>query len=438
MSIERIQPHSDDAEKSVLGSVVLDKNALMDVIELIKPEDFYSEAHKEIFTAVRELYQKNEPIDTITVGEELKTRKTLEMVGGRQYLAFLSTFAPSTSNAAQYAKIIQEKSILRSLIKSSSDIMERGYTEKGEPSEILDFAERQIFEIAQKRQNRDYVPINTVIWENVVSRIDELAANGEMTGLTTGFKDIDKQLMGLNKSDLLILAARPGMGKTAFALNIAKNAAVIADASVLVFSLEMPKEQLAQRILSMESNIEMTKIRAGQIDDWEQFNMAVDTIGKCKIFIDDTPGITVLEMKNKCRRLKADKGLDLVIIDYLQLMGSEGRVENRQQEISTISRYLKQLAREMDCPVIALSQLSRAVEGRQDKRPMLSDLRESGSIEQDADIVMFLYRDDYYNEESERPNICEVIVSKQRNGAPGHQDLVWIGKYTKFADMYRS
>lgn len=437
---ERIPPHNDDAEKSVLGSLLLDKEALFEVLEILKPEDFYSEMHKEIYSAVIELYRKSQPVDILTVSEELKKRKSLEMVGGRAYIALLSTLVPSTSNAAEYAKIIAEKAILRRLIGTASDIVEKSYQEKMGPSEVLDFAERGIFEIAQQRQSKDFAPIKDVLWSNI-AKLDELSKlDGNITGLTTGFIDLDARTSGLQKSDLIMLAARPAMGKTAFALNIAQQAAIKGKGTVLIFSLEMSRDQLGQRMLSMESRIEMQKLKTGSLErkDWDQIHMALDSLSKANIYIDDTPGITAMEIKNKCRRLKAEKGLDLVVIDYLQLMSFEGKSESRQQEVSALSRFLKLLAREMDCPVIVLSQLSRAVEQRTDHRPILSDLRESGSIEQDADIVMFLYRDEYYNPETtDKPNICEVIIAKQRSGPTGTIELTWLGKYTRFVDKSR-
>ncbi len=437
---ERIPPHNDDAEKSVLGSILLDKDALYEVLEILKPEDFYSEMHKEIYSAVIELYRKSQPVDILTVSEELKKRKSLEMVGGRAYIALLSTVVPSTSNAGEYAKIIAEKAILRKLIGTASDIIEKGYQEKMSSSEVLDFAERGIFEIAQSRQTKDFALIKDVLWENI-AKIDEMSKlEGNITGLTTGFIDLDAKTSGLQKSDLIMLAARPAMGKTAFALNIAQQAAIKSKAKVLIFSLEMSRDQLGQRMLSMESRIEMQKLKTGNLErkDWDQIHIALDTLSKTSIYIDDTPGITAMEIKNKCRRLKAEKGLDLIVIDYLQLMNFEGRAESRQQEITALSRFLKLLAREMDCPVIVLSQLSRAPEQRTDHRPILSDLRESGSIEQDADIVMFLYRDEYYNPETtDKPNICEVIIAKQRSGPTGTTELTWLGKYTRFVDKSR-
>ncbi|MGI6732302.1 MAG: replicative DNA helicase [Anaerovoracaceae bacterium] len=437
---ERIPPHNDDAEKSVLGSVMLDKDALYEVLEILKPEDFYSSMHQEIYSAIIELYRRSEPVDTLTVSEELKKRKSLEMVGGRAYIALLSTAVPSTSNAGQYAKIIVEKAMLRRLIAAASDIIEKGYQEKMDSAEVLDFAERSVFEIAQSKQTKDFQPLKDVLWTNI-AQIDEMSKlEGNITGLTTGFIDLDARTSGLQKSDLIILAARPSMGKTAFALNIAQQAAIKGGAKVLIFSLEMSKEQLGQRLLSMESRIEMQKLKTGSLDrkDWDQIHIALDTLSKADIFIDDTPGITAMEIKNKCRRLKAEKGLDLVVIDYLQLMSFEGKSESRQLEITALSRFLKQLAREMDCPVIVLSQLSRAPEQRTDHRPILSDLRESGAIEQDADVVMFLYRDEYYNPETtEKPNVCEVNIAKQRSGPTGSIELTWLGKYTRFVDKSR-
>lgn len=433
---ERVPPHSPDAEKSVLGSVLLDKEALNEVLEVLRAEDFYSEMHQEIFQAVISLYRKNEPVDMLTVSEELKKRNSLEMVGGRAYVAALSVAVPSTSNAVQYAKIIGEKAILRRLITASSDIMEQSYQGQTEPESVLDYAEQAIFEIAQSRQKRDFELLKNVLYTNL-NMIDEVAKlEGGLTGLPTGFADLDKKTSGLQRSDLIILAARPSMGKTAFALNVAQNAALKGKAGVLVFSLEMSKEQLGQRLLAMEARVDMQKIKTGNLDssDWDKIYEGINSLSEANIYIDDTPGISVMEIKNKCRRLKAEKGLDLIVIDYLQLMSFEGKAESRQQEISSLSRYLKQLARELDCPVIVLSQLSRAPEQRTDHRPILSDLRESGSIEQDADIVMFLYRDEYYNPETDKPNICEINIAKHRSGPTGITEVTWLGKYTRFVD----
>ena len=390
---ERIPPHNDDAEKSVLGSILLDKEDFMKCWKFSSQKIFYSEIHMRFTPCIIELYRKSQPIDILTVSEELKKRKTLEMVGGRAYVALLSSVVPSTSNVGGYAKIIAEKAVLRKLINASSNIIENAYQEKMESAEVLDYSERVIFEIAQSRQNKDYQAIKDVLWNNI-TMIDEMSKlEGNITGLTTGFIDLDAKLREC-KDQTNRPCSKTQYGKTAFALNIAQQAAIKGKAKVLIFSLEMSQEQLGQRMLSMESRIEIQKLKTGNLErqDWDQIHIALDTLSKTSIYIDDTPGITPMEIKNKCRRLKAEKGLDLVVIDYLQLMTFEGKTENRQQEITAISRYLKQLAREMDCPVLVLSQLSRAPEQRADHRPILSDLRESGSIEQDADIVMFLYR----------------------------------------------
>ena len=435
--IEKIPPHNDEAEKSVLGAALLSKDALLDIIDIVKPRDFYSEMHKEIFTAVRELYSRNAPVDTLTVSEELKKRNSLEMVGGRAYIASLSSGVPSTANAGQYAKIVAEKAILRRLIATSSDIIEEAYKEKMEAEVVLDYAERGIFEIAQAKQSKDVSILRDVLMKNI-EIIDEASRlEGNVIGVPTGFRDLDAKTSGFQKSDLIIVAARPAMGKTAFALNIAQQAALKGNASVLIFSMEMSKEQLGQRLLAMESRVEMQKLKTGNLNrkDWDDINIALDVLAGTNIFIDDTPGISVMEIKNKCRRIKAEQGLDLVVLDYLQLMSYEGRADSRQQEISALSRNLKLIEREMDCPVIVLSQLSRAPEQRQDHRPQLSDLRESGSLEQDADIVLFLYRDDYYEKEnSEKPGVCEVIIAKQRSGPTVSIELTWLEKYTRFVD----
>lgn len=435
--MERIPPHNEEAEKSVLGAVMLSKDALFDVMEEVRSGDFYHEAHREIFDAVSDLFRRNAPVDTLTVSEELKKRKTLEMAGGRAYVATLSTLVPSTANARQYGKIVAEKAALRNLIQKAGEIVEKSYQEKQPPEQVLDFAERSIFEIAQQRQRNDFSHLKDVLLENI-NIIDKMSQlDGNLTGITSGFLDLDAKTSGFQRSDLVIIAARPAMGKTAFALNIAQQAAIKGNANVLIFSMEMSKEQLGQRLLAMESRIEMQKLKTGDLErkDWDQISVAMDVLSRASIYIDDTPGISVMEIKNKCRRLKVEKGLDMVIVDYLQLMSMEGKTDNRQQEITALSRYLKLLAREMDCPVLVLSQLSRAPEQRTDHRPILSDLRESGAIEQDADMVIFLYRDEYYNpEDTEKPGICEVIISKHRSGPTGVVDLTWLGKYTRFVD----
>lgn len=435
--MEKIPPHNEEAEKSILGASLLSKDALINIMDIVKPRDFYSEMHKEIFTAIRELYSRNEPVDTLTVSEELKKRNSLEMVGGRAYIASLASGVPSTANAGQYAKIVAEKAVLRKLITASTDIIEEAYKETMDADMVLDYAERGIFEIAQTKQSKDVAALKDVLIKNI-EIIDEASRQeGNIIGVPTGFRDLDAKTSGLQRSDLVIVAARPAMGKTAFALNVAQQAAIKGRASVLIFSMEMSKEQLGQRLLSMESRVEMQKLKTGDLNrkDWDDINIALDILSEANIFIDDTPGISIMEIKNKCRRIKAEHELDLIVLDYLQLMSYEGKTDSRQQEISALSRHLKLLAREMDCPVIVLSQLSRAPEQRTDHRPQLSDLRESGAIEQDADIVLFLYRDDYYEKEnSEKPGVCEVIIAKQRSGPTGTVELMWLEKYTRFAD----
>ena len=430
---ERIPPHSIEAEKSVLGAALLSKDALLDVVEIVKAGDFYDSNHREIF---EDLYRRSAPVDALTVSEELKKRNSLEMVGGRAYIASLSSGTPTTSNATEYAKIVVESAAIRRLISTADDIVTKGYESSMDAGQMLDYAERGIFEISQSRQKGQYAHIKDVLLENIeiIDRASQM--DGGLTGITTGFKYLDSMTSGLQRSDLIILAARPAMGKTAFALSLALNAAVKGGASVMVFSLEMSKEQLGQRLLSMESKVSMQNLKTGRLErrDWDDINIALDVLSKANIHIDDTAGINIMEMKRKCRRLKGEEGLDLVVIDYLQLMTPEGRADSRTQEISVISRNLKLLARELDCPVLVLSQLSRAPETRTDHRPMLSDLRESGSIEQDADIVIFLYRDEYYNEDTESPGECEVIVAKQRSGPTGTVKVTWLDKLTKFVD----
>ena len=433
---QRIPPHSLEAEKSVLGAALLSKDALYDIMENVKAQDFYDGNHKEIFNAIVDLSKKNVPVDALTVSEELNKRNSLNMVGGRAYIASLSAGTTTTANAGEYAKIVAEKSSLRSRITTADDIVVKGYEGNMEANALLDYAESGIFEISQKRQKGKYTHIKDVLLNNI-DMIDKASQmDGNLTGVTTGFRELDNRTSGLQKSDLIILAARPAMGKTAFALSLTLNAAVKGNASVMVFSMEMSKEQLGQRLLSMQSKVEMQKLKTGKLErrDWDDINMALGVLSSANINIDDTAGISIMEMKSKCRRLKAEEGLDLVVIDYLQLMTPEGKSDSRTQEISVISRNLKLLARELDCPVLVLSQLSRAPEQRTDHRPMLSDLRESGSIEQDADIVIFLYRDDYYNEDTDSPGECEVIVAKQRSGPTGTVKVAWLDKYTKFVD----
>lgn len=432
--IGRIPPHSLEAEQSVLGAMILDKEAINTAIEIIRPDDFYKEANKEIFESILLLFNKNEPVDLITLSEELKRRGTLENTGGVTYLANLSSGVATTANTKYYCKIVEEKAILRRLIRASDEVIAKSYEDSDEVNSIIETAEKSIFDITQGRNREGFSPISEVLLSSF-SQIEERAANqGALTGLTTGFTDLDHKISGLQKADLILLAARPSMGKTAFGINIATNAALKAGAQVAIFSLEMSKEQLVQRMISATAHVDLQKIISGSLaeDEWIQIINSMSPLSQAGVYIDDTPGISLMEMKAKCRRLKIEKGLDLVMIDYLQLMQLEGKQESRQQEISSISRGLKALAKEMECPVIALSQLSRAPELRSDHRPILSDLRESGAIEQDADIVMFLYRDEYYHEDSELKNIGEVIIAKHRNGPTGNLELVWKGEYTKF------
>ena len=432
----RIPPHSVEAEQSVLGSILLDKEAMISVSETLVPEDFYKEAHKVIYESMLKLYNIQSEIDLITLTDELRDQGYLDDIGGIAYITSLSTVVPTTSNIKYYVYIVKEKSLSRQLISAANVIINLGYDGSAKVEYVLENAEKKIFDISQERATNDFQPINQVISE-ALSMLEKLyEEKNDVTGLTTGFRDLNKKINGLQRSDLLLIAARPAMGKTAFALNLVQNAALKGDASVAVFSLEMSKEQLVQRMIASQSTVELKKIKTGTLadNDWPRITDGMAILSGAKIHIDDTPGIKISELRSKCRKLKIEKGLDLVLIDYLQLMEGEGQNESRQQEIAKISRSLKILAKELDCPVVALSQLSRAPEQRADHRPMLSDLRESGSIEQDADIVMFLYRDEYYNPDTEKKNIGEVIVAKNRHGETGTVELVWFGGIQKFAD----
>ena len=432
----RIPPHSVEAEQSVLGSILLDKDAMISVSETLIPEDFYKEAHRVIYECMLKLYNNQSEIDLITLADELRDQGYLDDIGGIAYITSLSTIVPTTSNIKYYINIVKEKSISRQLISAANDIINLGYDSSTKVEDVLENAEKKIFDISQERTTNDFQPINQVLTETL-SMLEKLyEEKSDVTGLTTGFRDLNKKINGLQRSDLLLIAARPAMGKTAFALNLVQNAALKGDASVAVFSLEMSKEQLVQRMVAAQSSVELKKIKTGTLaaNDWPRITDGMAVLSGAKIHIDDTPGIKISELRSKCRKLKIEKGLDLVLIDYLQLMEGEGHNESRQQEIAKISRSLKILAKELDCPVVALSQLSRAPEQRADHRPMLSDLRESGSIEQDADIVMFLYRDEYYNPDTEKKNIGEVIVAKNRHGETGTVELVWFCGIQKFAD----
>ncbi len=437
-ALGRIPPQSLEAEQSVLGSMLIDKEVIPVVMEILRSEDFYRPDHKEIYDVIIELFDRAQPIDLITVSERLKLHGKLELVGGLEYLTNMATAVPTTANVKHYAKLVEEKALLRKLIKTSSDIVDLGYAAGEEVSYILDKAEQGIFDILQKRSSQGFVPIKDVLVDTF-NKLEELYNNkGHVTGIPTGFNDLDFKTSGLHNSDLILIAARPAMGKTAFALNVAQYAAVHGRVPVAIFSLEMSKEQLVNRMLCSEAMVDSGKMRTGNLEDndWQKVARALAPLSEAPIFIDDTPGISITEIRAKCRRLKLEHNIGLVVIDYLQLMqGSRSKSENRQQEISEISRSLKILAKEINIPVITLSQLSRASETRTDHRPILSDLRESGAIEQDADIVMFLYRDDYYNPETEKKNIAEVILAKHRNGSTGTVELVWLGQYTKFANL---
>lgn len=435
----RVPPHNTEAEQTVLASALIDSSAVEKILNLLDNSDFYFEANREIFESIKNVHLQNIPVDVLTVTEELKKREKIDYVGGFEYLANLTENIITSKNVEAYCNIIKEKSTLRKLISVSNEIIEKGYKENDEVQRIIELAETRIFSISQNRNINAFTDIKDVLLE-VFDQLEERAMNkSNLTGITTGYDDLDRMTSGLQKSDLILLAARPSMGKTALALNIAINA-VKTGVSCALFSLEMSKEQYVQRIISMESMVESNKLRTGNLDDddWNRLLTVMSTISNYKVYIDDTASITLFEMMSKCRRLKMEKGLDLIIIDYLQLMSGSGKNESRQQEISDISRGLKAMARELNCPVVALSQLSRAPEMRADHRPIMSDLRESGAIEQDADVVMMLYRDEYYfKEESTKKGITEVIITKQRNGPVGTVDLAWIGQYTKFGNIQK-
>jgi len=440
MELGKIPPHDEEAEQAVLGSMLLDKNAVVKGIEILKPSDFYRADNATVFEACLNIYNKGEAIDTITISNELTTMGKLDAVGGLEYIAKLPEAVPTTANVEKYIKIVEEKSLLRSLIKSANDMIALGYNQNEEVENIMDRAEQTIFELIQRKSQQGYSSIKDVLVESL-NEIQELYSKKKrVTGVATGFADMDNMLSGLHNSDLILIAARPAMGKTAFALNIATNAAVNAGVGVALFSLEMSKQQCTNRILAVQSMVDSQKLSRGELeeDDWTKIGVAASELSdSAGIYIDDTPGITAAEIRAKCRKMKLEhENLGLIVIDYLQLISGSGRSEGRQQEVSEISRSLKILAKEINVPVIALSQLSRAPEQREDHRPMLQDLRESGSIEQDADIVMFIYRDDYYKPEEPPTNIAEIIVAKNRSGPTGKVELLWMPQYTKFVNKY--
>ncbi len=440
MELGKVLPHDEDAEQAVLGSMLTDNDAVMAAVEVLKEDAFYREDNKIIYQAILNLYSKSEPIDIITLKDELESMGKFEQVGGFEYLASLPDKVPTTANVQKYIKIVEEKSVLRNLIKTANEIIELGYNPTEDVEDIMDGAEKKIFDIMQSKNTKSYTPIKDVLVESFTNLEKLYNQKQHVTGVPTQFYDLDDKTAGLHGSELILVAARPAMGKTAFALNIATNAALRANVPVAIFSLEMSKDQLVNRMLCSEAMVDSNKVRTGKLDeeDWTKLAEAIGPLSEAGVYIDDTPGISVMEIRTKCRKLKMEKNIGLVVIDYLQLIsGSNKRNGSREQEISEISRSLKVLAKELNVPVIALSQLSRAVEQRDDHRPMLSDLRESGAIEQDADIVMFLYRDDYYNKESAEKDIAEVIIAKQRGGSTGTVKLYWMGNYTKFVNIER-
>jgi replicative DNA helicase len=433
----KLPPQNQEAEQSVLGSMLIDNEAIHRVVEVLSADDFYREAHRKIFSAIIGLYQRNEPADLVTVTSALKTAGHLEEVGGATYLAALVDRVPTSANAASYGRIVREKAVLRCLIEGATEIAERGYREQGNVDEFVDTAEKIIFEVAQRRVRQGFAAVKDVVKDSFKA-IEQLYERKELlTGVATGYRELDRITCGLQRSDLIIVAGRPSMGKTAFALNIVEHAAIEGGVICAVFSLEMSKEQLVQRMLCSRAEVDASKLRGGFLaeSDWPRLTRAAGLLSEAPIFIDDAPALNVLEVRAKARRLQREHGLGLIVVDYLQLMRGIGRIESREREISEISRSLKELAKELAVPVVALSQLNRSVESRQDKRPQLSDLRESGAIEQDADVIAFIYRDEMYNRESPDAGKAEVIIGKQRNGPTGHVMLAFRSNLTRFDDL---
>ncbi len=441
MELGKIPPHDTEAEQAVIGSMLTDNDAVMAAVEKLTAESFYREDNRLIFEAIINLYNRSEPVDLVTVKDELTSMGSFEKVGGFAYLATLPDKVPTTANVEKYIDIVEEKAILRKLIKTANEIIELGYNPTEDVEDIMAGAEKKIFDIIQNKNQKSYTPIKDVLIESFTKLEELYNQKSKITGVPTGFVDLDDKTAGLHGSDLILIAARPAMGKTAFALNIAAHAAIRENVPVAIFNLEMSKDQLVNRILCMEAMVDSNKVMTGKLeeDDWSKLAGVVGPISDAGIYIDDTPGISIMEIRTKCRKLKMEKDIGLIVIDYIQLIQGSGNRKNgsREQEIAEISRSLKILAKELNVPVIALSQLSRAVEQRPDHRPMLSDLRESGSIEQDADIVMFLYRDDYYNPDTEEKDISEVIIAKHRAGSTGTVKLLWMGNYTKFVNLAR-
>jgi replicative DNA helicase len=435
---DRLPPQNIEAEQAVLGAIFLEPSALTVASEILIPEDFYRASHQKIFNAMLKLNDDGKVVDLVTVTEELAAAKLIEDTGGVSYLSELASSVPTAANIEYYARIVEEKSLLRRLIRTATEIASDGYSREDEVEALLSEAEKNILAVAQRKNAGAFHNIKDVL-VRTYDNIEQMHQSaGEVTGLETGFIELDRMTAGFQRNDLIIVGARPSVGKTAFALNIAQNVAHKTGENIAIFSLEMGAEQLVMRLLCAEGNIDAQRLRTGSLtdDDWGKLTMAMGSLSSSGIFIDDTPGVRISDIRSKCRRLKQEHGLGMILIDYLQLILGSGRAgENRQQEVSEISRSLKQLARELQVPVIALSQLSRGVEQRQDKRPMMSDIRESGSIEQDADIVAFLYRDDYYDKESENKNIIEIIIAKQRNGPTGTVSLAFVKEYNKFVNL---
>ena len=435
--IKRILPHSIEAEQSVVGSMIMDREAIVVASEIVNGDDFYSKQYGILFETMVELNEEGKPVDLVTLQDRLKEKDVPPEVSSLEFVRDLITAVPTSANIKYYANIVAEKSTLRKLIKLNEEIANTCYVGKENLEVILEDTEKRIFDLVQRRNTGEFVPIRQVVM-NAMENIEKAARNkGSVTGVATGFIDLDYRTAGMQPSDLILVAARPSMGKTAFVLNIAQYVAFRQNKTVAIFSLEMSKEQLVNRLFAMESKVDSQHLRTGNLSDeeWEKLIESAGAIGKSNLIIDDTPGISISELRSKCRKYKLEHNLEMIIIDYLQLMTGSGRSDSRQQEISDISRSLKALARELHVPVIALSQLSRQVEQRPDHRPMLSDLRESGAIEQDADVVMFIYRDDYYNKDTEKKGIAEIIIAKQRNGPIGTVELVWLPDFTKFGNL---
>lgn len=435
--IKRILPHSMEAEQSVIGSMIMSKDAIVEASEMITGADFYQQQYGIVFEAMVELHDEGKAVDLITLQDRLREKELPSEISSMEFVRDLLSAVPTSANVKYYAEIVAEKSMLRKLIKTTEEISNLCYLGKEKTQDILEVTEKKIFDLVQNRGSEEFVPIRQVVL-NAIEKIEKASrTQGSVTGIPTGFIDLDYKMSGFQPSDLILVAARPSMGKTAFVLNIAQYMAFHNDVTTAIFSLEMSKEQLVNRLLALESKVDSQNIRTGNLEDeeWAKLIEGANIIGKSHLIIDDKPGISISELRSKCRKYKMEHNLGIIFIDYLQLMTGSGRSESRQQEISEISRSLKALARELNVPVVALSQLSRAVEQRPDHRPMLSDLRESGAIEQDADVVMFIYRDDYYNKDSENKNIAEIIIAKQRNGPIGTVNLVWMPNYTKFVNM---